>query len=294
MPGRARLLFPVLLAAISGCSGAAEEPAPTSCDRTRAVQSANEIRVAGSGANLAPIAAVAELFEKRHEGQRVRVAQSIGTGGAIRALLDRAIEVGLASRLLTPEEKARGIETHPLARVALAPTVHEHVRRTAITKAELTAIYLGEMRLWADGTAIVPILRQPGDSAMRAIEDSSPDLEAAMHAARESGRALTRYTDQEVRDTLLAVPGAIGFLDAGTVALEEVPLHSLELDGIPPTAEAVRDGRYPFALTLSLLVRSDASDTVRAFLALATSTEVAELLASVDYDPATPLPPGGP
>lgn len=294
MRGRAHLLFTLLLAAAPGCADADPPPAPAECLRTPAMHSAGEMRIAGSGANLAPVTRVASVFEKRHAGEHVRVAQSIGTGGAIRALADGVIDIGLASRALTAEEQTRGVEAHAFGHVALSPTIHQHVPVTAITTGELAAIYRGETTSWPDGTAIVPILRQPGDSTMRAIETSSPELENAMRAARESGRALTRYTDQEVRDTLLAVPGAIGFLDAGTVALEEAPLRSLPLDGIAPTAETARANTYPFVLTLSLLTRTDAPEAARAFVELMTSAEVAELLAPYGYAPVTPPSEGGP
>jgi len=257
------------------------------------VRNSDELLIAGSGTDLAPVARIAEIFEQSNPGQHVRVAQSIGTSGATRALADRAIDIGLASRPLTIEERASGIEEHPFARVALAPTVHEHVARAAIETTELARIYTGEVARWPDGTPVVPILRQPGDSAMRAIATSSPELEAAIRAARTNGRGLTRYTDQEVRDTLLAVPGAIGFLDAGTIALERLPLRPLELDGVPPTAAMVRSGRHPFVLTLSLLTRTDARARVRAFVELATSEEVAELLGAAGYAPVAQPSPGG-
>jgi len=293
MRGRALACCTLLLASGVCCSNEQRALEGGRCDEDHAARRPGEIRVAGSGTNLAPATHIAALYERAHSGTKIVVAQSIGTGGAIRALGDRAIEVGLASRSLTDEERSVGLSAHPFARVALAPAVHQRVGREAIGIAELASLYRGDTETWSDGTAVVPILRQPGDSTTRAIEASSPELGAAMLVARKSGRALTRFTDQEVRDTLLRVPGAIGFLDAGTIALEELPLMPLALDGVRPTAESVDSGRYPLVLTLSLLTRDDASPAVRALVAFATSPEIAAALAPAGYAPARAHAKGG-
>lgn len=239
--------------------------------------------LAGSGANLAPMRLVALEYAVRYPDRKVQVEQSIGTSGAMRALADGEIDVGLASRRLRDEELDDGLDEHPFARVAVAAIVNERQGVSSMTSEHLMKIYDGRSVAWPDGTPIVPIVRQAGDSTTKVIERSAPHLALSLQRARISRRALVRYTDQEMRDALLSIEGAIGMLDAGTVRLEGLPLRPLTLDGAAPTARAVRDGVYPFSLRLSLVTRQETTERELHFLAFARSDSVQSALEAAGY-----------
>jgi ABC-type phosphate transport system substrate-binding protein len=166
--------------------------------------------------------------------------------------------------------------------------VHRDRGRADITAAELIAVYRGEVTAWPDGAPVVPLVRQADDSTSRAIAAAAPALAEAMRAAGERGRALVRYTDQDLRDSLLAVPGAIGFLDAGTLALERLPLVALRLDG---AAADPADPAYPLVLTLSVLTRAQPTAREAELVDFLTSAEVARELAAAGYAPVTATAP---
>ena len=138
------------------------------------------------------------------------------------------------------------------------------------------------------------LVRQLDDSTTRAIAAAAPALAEAMQWTRDHAVGLTRYTDQDLCDTLLAVPGAIGFLDAGTIALEGLPLVALRLDGV---AADPAESTYPLILTLSVLTRANPTPREAELVAFLGSPEVAGELARAGYAPiAAPAPgaPGGP
>ena len=236
---------------------------------------ASELVVAGSGAGTAPLRAVAATFT----GAVVRVSPSIGTGGAVHALVDGAIDIGVATRPITAAERARGVEVVALARIPLAFVVHRDTDLKSVATQELVHIYSGATRDWSDGTPIVALMRQRGDSTTKALA-LSPRLAAAWDGARLRGTAVTLYTDGEMRDALLRIPGAIGVLDAGTMALENLPMRPLRVDGLD-----IHDPSYPYALALSLLTRPEPSDNVRAFVQHVGSSGVRTLLRNAGYQP---------
>jgi phosphate transport system substrate-binding protein len=116
---------------------------------------------------------IAVRYQDSHPGARVVVPESIGTGGAAQALLDGAIDVGLASRSLRPKERAAGLIPTPFATTALVFAAHPQVPQTELSTRELAEIYRGQRGAWPDGRAIIPLLREPGDSGWPILHDAS-------------------------------------------------------------------------------------------------------------------------
>lgn len=236
--------------------------------------------VAGSGANLTLARAIAARFAEASPGARVVVPESIGTGGALKALEAGAIDVGLASRPLTAAERSRGLVESELGRVAFAVVVRADLGLAGISTDDLAGAFAGRRPTgWPAGVPLVPVLREPGDSGYVLAATKLPAVGRAFEAARVSGRVPTRYTDQEMRDALLAGDGAFGLLDVATVHLERLPLVPLSLDGVAPTAENVRSGRYPLARQLSLVTRGPPAGEAARFVEFARSAAVSDLFA---------------
>src|SRR4051812_17183727 len=105
-----------ILALLAACSAGGPDmpPAGEAC----AAESGRPagLLLAGSGSNLALVHAIALRYESQGLGPAPMVAESIGTGGALAALHDRQIDVGLSSRPLKDSERA-GVTEVPLARV---------------------------------------------------------------------------------------------------------------------------------------------------------------------------------
>ncbi len=182
--------------------------------------------VAGSGSNLALARRIGASFG-------AVVPPSIGTAGAIQALLDGEIDVGLASRPLSAAEEDRGVRTVPWARCPFGP-VARRGERTDLHGGQLAAMLAGE------GDSLV-FLREPGDSGQALLRTWSPAVAAALDEALRRDRWPVLTTDQQMRDAVAANPGAIGFLDSSTVTpdltlLAGSPLHKELSLLLPPSA----------------------------------------------------------
>jgi phosphate transport system substrate-binding protein len=233
--------------------------------------------VAGSGACLALARELASRFDASHPGSRTAIPGSIGTGGAVRAVRDGAVDVGLASRLLSASERSLGIREHPITRTALVIVAHPGVPAKNLDVADLADLYSGRRTEWSDGTRVVPLLREPGDSGEHLLVSTFPELEGAFEEARRKDRGLICYTDQEMRDALLEIPGAVGFLDLGTIRLERLALKPMALNGVDPGRDTVVSGRYPLVRTLSFLTNGPPIGTAREFIEFARSSALADL-----------------
>jgi len=261
-----------------GCSERVEERPPTEVACRASAPRAPGLWAAGSGTNLALVRAIARRYVAANPRARIVVPESIGTGGALKALRAQAIDLGLASRALTDEERREGFVEVPLARVAYAPTVRAELGLRSISSADLAALFAGRAPAgWPADVPLVPVLREAKDSGSLLVDARLPDVGRAIAVARASERWLTRYSDQEMRDSLLALDGAVGFLDVATARLEHLPLTALAIDGVEPTADNVREGRYPLVRRLSFVTRGKPSAETERFIAFARSEEVADL-----------------
>jgi len=240
------------------------------------------LRVAGSGTNLPLARWMAGVYERRHS-EAIAVAASIGTSGAVAALRDGAIDVGLASRPLKPEEREAGIVAVPWVRVEHGVVVHQDSPVTETTLADLVALVRGDPVRWPGASPPLVVLREPGDSGNRVLSAQLPALGRAIDVALAAARWPVRYTDGDMATALQELPGALGFLDAGTTRVEHLPLRLLRVEvGLDrPPARVLKP--------LSLLLPPRPGAAAQRFVELCTSFP-RELLLARGYLP----PEGGP
>lgn len=277
-------------ALLLGCAPPAAPPPATPAHATPAADDAAlcglpprrrpDLLLAGSGSNLALVRAVAARFMAIHPAVRVEVPPSIGTSGAIAAVADGVIDVGLPSRGLRPRDVARGLVLTPYVRVPLALVAAPGVRAPGLAPSELLELMEGGAPLWPDGTARVLLLRERGDSGNRLLRRALPGYGDALDRALSAGRWRVCWTDQEQELALETTPGAVGLLDAGTARLGG-RLRVLSIFG--------RQGVWPSGPSVPLkelgfLTSGPAEGLAAAFIAFARSSAVAPLLRRGGYE----------
>lgn len=250
---------------------------------------ANLLRLAGSGSNLPLTRLLANAFVARRPWLRVRVHESIGSSGGIRATSDRAIEIGLISRSLGPSEAERGLIALPYARVAVVIAANPSVPVRGIDRQELLDLFAGRREHWADGSPVVLLQREPGDSSHLAVYAAIPAFEAVDRDAWQSGRGRKLFHDRAMQEALISTPGAIGLFDQGLALIQDLPIIVLEFDGLRPTQEAVLGGRYPLFKDLSFVLPDDEADPLALeFITFVYSPEAQQIIRDNGYVPLDP------
>lgn len=250
------------------------------------IADAAEIRIGGTGNALGAMQVLADAFVKLHPEHKVTVLPSIGSSGAIKAIPQGALEIGLSSRPLTDEEKAKGAMDTEYAR---SPTVFAISKKSAvkgITRDQIVAIYAGDMAQWPDGTPIRPVLRQQGDDNTRQIKSLAPAMETALASAERRPGLPFAVIDQEAADKIESVPGAIGVTTLALILSERRPLRALALDKVEPTVANVASGAYPLVKRFYLITKPAPDAAVRSFVDfLATPTARETLRATGHWIP---------
>jgi phosphate transport system substrate-binding protein len=225
---------------------------------------------AGSGASIPLFRRLADNYRGLN-GVEVVVPESIGTGGAVRALRDGAIDLGLATRPLKARERRGDIVETPLARTALAVAVRRDTAVGRLDRDLVRRVFSGKQKRWSDGRAIIPLQREQGDSGWQIISKADPGLFEAIQKGRALKYQRYCYTDGEVFDTLAQVQGSVGIVDEGVMRLRDAPFRWTALGDVKRV--------------LFVLSRKDSSADVARFLGYLQSDEVARFLVGHGYEP---------
>jgi phosphate transport system substrate-binding protein len=249
----------------------------------------NLLRLAGSGSNLPLTRELADAFVARRPWLRVRVHESIGSSGGVRAAADRAIDVGLISRPLKPSETDVGLAVIPYARVAVVLAANPSVPVAGLSKQEMLDIYAGQIEYWPDGSPVMLLLREPGDSSHAAMRAVVPEFAAIDEAAWASDRGSRLFNDRAMQEALISTPGAIGLFDQGLAVIQSLPVVVLDFDGRHPSEDTVERGEYPVFKDLAFVLPSDEPDPLaNDFIAFVFSPEGQRLIRASGYVPLDP------
>lgn len=248
--------------------------------------STTQLIFAGSGVNLEIIRLLAKQFQKTHPKVKINVPASIGSSGAIQAVVDGQIAVGAISRLLTEQEKQLGLTVIPYAQTPLALAVHPSVADNNITSTQLLDIYQGKKSQWLDGKEIIVLTREPQDSSTLILKQNISGFNQVYTDSQKHQRWITLYKDQEMNSYLAKTPSALGLADIGTITAEKKlsSLKILKFNGIAPTIANIRNGKYPLVKTLYFVFeRNKISPHAQEFINFVKSSQGKEVLKANSY-----------
>lgn len=238
------------------------------------------LTLAGSGSNI-PITRIlvrahCAALGREHDCP-VLVHESIGSGGAIRAVHAGVVDVGLISRPPQDDERALGLVVEPYARTEIVLALHLPAQVDAnFGLPDYTSLLGGEQPKAVGGVRLVPLLREQGDSTHQLVADADARFGAANDAALRRGTFRVLYSDRDMCDALRTTVGAVGLVDEGLARTEalSVRLHRLGHRGRPAPTKP-----------LSFVLRADRAERAAAFLRFVRSEAGAAVLRAHGYEP---------
>lgn len=259
---------------------------PATGDEPRPADHDHVLALAGSGSNLEVTRQLARAFANR-TGHLVLVHESIGSSGAVQAIDDGMIDIGLVSRPLRDEERDRGLRAFSYSREPVLVAVNATVPDRDITQQGLVDLFSGSRTHWSDGSAVVVLQREVGDSSHRAVDRVTPGFAEANERAWNEQRYPVLYHDAAMREAIASTVSAVG-LHAGGVPSSNAPLRALTVGGVPATPRNVRDGSYPYWKDLAFVTHGEPSSTVRDFLTFVQSESGREIISAAGHVPLQP------
>jgi phosphate transport system substrate-binding protein len=225
-----------------------------------------KIRIAGSGSMITLMNDLARAYMAENKGVRIDINQkSIESTGGIQSAAAGQVDIGLASRALKDDEKAL-VQVTEISRVATVIGVNKSVTVKEITSEQLCRIYAGSAKNWKDlgGSAdsIIPLTRPDRDATKESVRRGI----ACFRDLKEPPSVIIVPTAPEITKLLSDRPGSVGFTDAIAIENSAGAIIGLKLDGVAPTAENVRSGRYKVIKDNYLVTKGKPEGAVKAFI----------------------------
>lgn len=234
----------------------------------------------GSTSMSKVIGALSEAYES-DTGVTVTY-NATGSGSGIQAVQEGRCDIGLSSRSLKDEEKAKGLEETTLALDGIALVVNPENPVSDLDLETISKIYTGEISNWKDvggnDSNIVLIGREAGSGTRDGFESITYTTDKCQYR-----QELTSTGD--VIATVASNPNAIGYASLSAV---KDSVKALKVAGVAPSEETVKDGSYvvqrPFVL---VTVKDKAlSENAKKFMEFVTSKSANDIISGAGVVPA--------
>lgn len=220
------------------------------------------------------IGALGESFMQNNSGVNFTYNPT-GSGSGITAVAEGRCDIGLSSRALKDEEKAKGLNETTLALDGIAIIVNPQNKVSDLSVEEIAKIYTGEITDWSEvgGSSgeIVLIGREAGSGTRDGFESITKTEDNCKYR-----QELTSTGD--VITTVSQNPNAIGY---ASLAAVQKSVKTLSVNGIKPSESTVKSGKYVVQRPFVLVTKKDTklSDAAQKFFDYATSKDAADIIA---------------
>lgn len=206
------------------------------------------------------VAGFIDVYEEEHADIAIKLSAS-GSSDGIKAAKEGLADIGMSSRKLKAEEKP-GLERVVIALDAIAVVVNPENPINNLTVEQLSDIYTGKITNWSEvggeDMPIALIARESGSGTRGAFEELLSIKDKMSETANEfngTGGIKAEVTQNK---------NAIGYISLGAV---DDNLKAVEIDGVYPSTETVKDGSYALQRPFILVYRDDViSDEARDFI----------------------------
>ena len=227
----------------------------------------------------------AEEYMKKDSSKKIQVTGG-GSGTGIAALINGTTNIAMSSRPIKKAEKAslqkrfdtEGVETS-VAKDGVTFYVHESNKLGSLTVEQLRRIYQGDLSNWKDvGGPDAPIVvysRENSSGTYVFVKDN------VLGGGDFTPRAQTLPGTAAVVNAVSKEKNGIGY---GGAAYAK-GIRELQVEGVDPTEENIRSGKYPLARDLYMYTRAQPAGEVKEFLDFCLSPEGQKVVTTVGYFP---------
>ncbi|MBI5183563.1 MAG: phosphate ABC transporter substrate-binding protein [Nitrospinae bacterium] len=238
------------------------------------------IKVAGSTTVLPVVSRAAEIFMKNHPGVTITI-NSGGSGVGVTSVAKGLADIGMISRDITQEEKKSfrdaDFKVHPIGKDAVACVVSSEVYNAGIkslSPERIRKIYIGEIRNWKEIGGYDRDILVVDKEFHRGTRHVFMGYIFGDENAKAPGADIITGSNNEEQSKIGQSNSAIGMLSYAWINKDVMGL-GIEVDGkvIEPTIENIKNGSYPIARDILLVIRGETSGIVKEFIEFILSSE---------------------
>lgn len=241
---------------------------------------AGTLHIAGGTAHIKCETEAARLIMRAHPKVRITIAGG-GSGVGIQQVCQGLIGLGNSGRPPTEAEIKRcGLKVYRFAVDGIAVVVNPSNPVAGISKADLRAVFAGRITNWRQlggKDAPIDLYTRDAQSGTRKVF-----WKKGLDKGEISPKANFVASNAAMKTAVAGDPNAIGYISLG-VADQSVKL--LAIDGVAPSPEAVKSGRYRIARGLFMVTKGEPKPLARAFIQFMLSPRGQKLVAKHGFLP---------
>ncbi len=219
------------------------------------VVKAETLVIHGTGACETVLKGLAAAFNYQNPNHDVKIPPSVGSGGAIKSVIDNKSVLGRVARPLKEPEAKQGLTYLVFAKDAIIFAVGAKVDVQNLTTTQLVDIFSGKAENWQQVRGnianIQVLIRETTDSSLAIIRKHIPQFQTI----KFTDRSKVLYRDYEMVDALKKYKGAIGWLTSSTAFPHRDAFEPVAIDGTSPNAQNVLAGKYKLVGDYALVYR---------------------------------------
>lgn len=249
------------------------------------------IHIAGSTTVLPAVSRGAEQFKLKHPNVNI-IVNAGGSGVGINQLGEEKLDIGMASRDITPTEINKYPDvhfvTHAIGKDAVVPVVSSEVYDAgvqALTLDQIGRIYKGEISNWKEvGGPDKDILAVDKEKS-RGTRHVFMKAVLGDKEAEAPGADLVLGSNNEEQTAIVQSDAAIGMLSNAWLNDDVKGLSVILPDGsiVAPTLENITNGTFPITRDLLLITNGEAKGTTKVFIDFMLSDEGQKIVKDAGY-----------
>jgi phosphate transport system substrate-binding protein len=236
------------------------------------------------GAKLVP--QLAESFKAQSPGTSFEIAAEGSTTG-ISAIIDGTAQIGMSSRRAKATEMsaagAKGVNMKPtvVAYDGIAVIVQKDNPVKQLTRKQVEQIFTGDITDWA------ALGGKPGKISIYTRNTSSGTYsdfkEMAMKKRDYAGSSQKMAGNEQIAAEVAKNPSGIGYV--GLAYMKTPGVHTVSIDGVLPTQEAVRAKKYAYQRPTFYYTNGDPQGEAKAFVDFTLSAKGQAIASQVGFVP---------
>lgn len=239
-----------------------------------------KIDIAGGTAHIPVMKEAARRIMQANPDIRISIAAG-GSGVGVQQVGEGLADIGNTGRALSAEEAGKfGLKSFAFALDGVAVAVHPANTVANLTTAQVQEIFAGRLKNWkATGGRDSPIHIYTRDEASGTREIF---WEKLLKQGAIADTANVVVSNGAMKSALAGDPDGIGYVSIGHL---DSTLKAPMLDGIAPTQDNARSGKYPIVRNLYMNTKGTPQGLTSAFINYVMGREGAELTAAAGYLP---------
>lgn len=233
---------------------------------------------AGSGVNTPVMKLLVEAFLSENKGEPIQILPSLGTSGGIKALIAGKIDFALASRALKGDELKAQLTESLYAKSILVFAANSSVPDTNLNSKDIVEIYKGVKTKWANGSNILVLMREEGDSGAELLVTKIPELKNTFRDAWKSSVWRVEYNDSAALASVVRLKNSVVWSDYSNNTLILGQTKILSYNNTVPSEKTAIDGTYPLVRDLTIVYKDPPPARLRSFFDFIHSKKGSEIL----------------